>query len=149
MRLSALDRKILNCIQEDIPLEHEPFRILSHRVGIKEEKLIKRIKHLKDKGLIRRFSASLDHRKLKFKSTLLGLNVQGKKLESIAHDIAEYPETTHCYLRKGQYNLWVVFLYQNGRLRELLNKLEREIGRENILNLVTQRQFKLKTRVRI
>ena len=149
MRLSTLDRKILNCIQEDIPLEHKPFRILSHRLGIKEEKLIKRIKHLKDKGFIRRFSASLDHRKLKFRSTLLGLKVPGNKVESIAQDIAEYPEVTHCYLRKGAYNLWAVFLYQNGRLKKFLNKLNKEIGRENILNLVTKRQFKLKTRVRL
>ncbi|MFA4842675.1 MAG: Lrp/AsnC family transcriptional regulator [Candidatus Omnitrophota bacterium] len=149
MRLSTLDRKILNCIQEDIPLEREPFRVLSQRVGIKEERLIKRIKHLKDKGFIRRFSASLDHRKLKFRSTLLGLKVPGDKIESIARDITGYPEVTHCYLRNGAYNLWAVFLYQDGRLRKLLNTLEREIGRENILNLVTKRQFKLKARIRL
>lgn len=35
MSLSAVDRKMLNCIQESIPLNNKPFKILSQKPGIK------------------------------------------------------------------------------------------------------------------
>lgn len=149
MRLSAIDRKILNCIQDDIPLKVRPFKVLSSRLGVKENILLGRIKSLKSKGIIRRFSASISHSKLKFKSTLIALRVPQEKVEPIAADIASYPEVTHCYLREGDYNLWAVFIYKNGNLTRLLKRLNREIGKKNILNLKTKKQFKLNTRIRV
>lgn len=149
MRLSAIDRKIINCIQDDIPFEERPFEVLSRRLGIEGNLLLKRIKSLKTKGIIRRFSATISHRKLGFKSTLVALRVPQEKVEPIAQDIASYPEVTHCYLREGDYNLWAVFIYKNGNLTRLLNRLGREIGKKNILNLKTKKQFKLNTRIMV
>lgn len=149
MYLSANDRKILNCIQEDIPLEPQPFKTLSKRLAIKEDEFLQRIKRLKDKGIIRSFAAGLNHKKLKFKSTLLALKVPLNRVESIAKGLINYPEVTHCYLRKGEYNLWVVFLYRDGKLKRFIKKLDKQIGKDNILNLITKKQFKLKTSLRV
>lgn len=150
MRLSAIDRKILNCIQENIPLESQPFKILSKRLGIKEDELLERIKRLKDEGIIRSFAAHLDHRKLGFISSLIALKVPLSKINSIAKKVTDYPEVTHCYLRQGEYNLWVVFLcLKEEKLKQFLNKLAKLIGKENILTLPTKRQFKLKTRLKV
>ncbi|MCM8778742.1 MAG: Lrp/AsnC family transcriptional regulator [Candidatus Omnitrophica bacterium] len=149
MRLSTIDRKILNCIQEDIPFEPEPFKILSRRIGIKEEALLKSLKRLRTKGIIHSFSARLNHRKLKFRSTLLGIRVPKGKLKPLVKKITGYPEVTHCYLRQGKYNLWCVFLYKNGRLQKLMRELSKEVGSKNILNLTTKKKFKLKTRLEI
>ena len=149
MYLSTLERKILNCIQEDIPLATQPFRILSHQLGITEKELLKNLKRLKDTGIIRRFSASVNHKKLKFKSTLLGLKVPVHKVNSLAKSIVNYPEVTHCYLRKGKYNLWVVFLYKNGKLKQFISELDRQIGKRHIVNLPTKRQFKLRTNLKL
>ena len=150
MRLSAIDRRILNFIQEDIPFEVEPFKTLSKKVGIDREEFIERLKKLKEEKFIRTFSARLNHKRLKFKSTLLGLKIPLNKIESIAGDIVKYPEVTHCYLREGEYNLWVVFLcLKKKRLDGFLRKLSKQIGRGNILNLTTKRQFKLKTDLKI
>lgn len=149
MRVSAIDRKILNCIQEDIPFESEPFKILSARIGINETVLLQRLIRLRSRGIIRSFSARLDHRRLKFKSTLLGIRAPKSKLDPLIKKITAYPEVTHCYLRKGEYNLWSVFLYKNGRLQKLIRELRGEVGGENIVNLTTQKKLKLKTRLEI
>ena len=149
MRLSALDKKILNKIQEDIPLVPEPFKVLAKDTGVTEENLFKRIEELKNKGIIRGNTVGINHKILGFKSTLLGLRVLQDKVESLGKELAAYPEITHCFQRKGEFNLWVVFIYKDGRLKEFLDKLGQKIGKENILNLKTLRKFKLKTRLKI
>lgn len=149
MRLSAIDKKILNKIQEDIPLVSEPFKALAKDIDISEEKLLERIGELKNKGIIRDYTAGIDHRVLGFKSTLLGLKVPQDKIEILGKELARYSGITHCYQRKGKYNLWVVLIYKNGRLKKLLRKLNRKIGKENILDLKTMGRFKLKTRIKL
>lgn len=149
MPISALERKILNCIQEDIPFTSQPFKVLSQQLGIEEREFLRKLRQLKKRGIIRRFSAGLNHKKLKFKSTLLGIRVPGKKINPVVKNIVDYPQVTHCYLREGKYNLWVVFLYKNGKLKEFLRELDKQVGRENILNFVTKRQFKLQTSLKI
>lgn len=150
MRLPAIDRKILNCIQEEIPLVSEPFKILSKRIGIKEEVLIKRVKQLKDKGIIRSFAAGLSHRKLGFKGTLVALKVRPNEIDAIAAELTSYHEVTHCYLREGEYNLYFVLICPDEqKMRRFLSKLAKRVGKESILNLATKKQFKLKTRLKI
>ncbi len=150
MHLSALERKLLNVIQEDIPLAPQPFKVLSKQLGLKEVEFLQRIKRLKERGLIHSFSAHLNHKKLGFESTLIALKVPLAKLNLLANKITEYPEVTHCYLRKGEYNLWVVFLYKDGKIfKGFLEMLTKKLGKENILDLKTLRQFKLETRLRI
>ncbi len=149
MRLSTLERKILNCVQQDIPLTDQPFKILADRLGIEEGELLGYIRNLKDKGIIRSFAAGLNHRKLGFKSSLVALKIPEDKSNEIAKGLIKYNEVTHCYLREGEYNLWVVFIYKNGTLKEVLDKLAKRIGRDNILSLPTRKQFKLKTTIRL
>ena len=149
MRLSALERKILNCIQQDFPLESKPFEILSKQIGIKEGELLEKIKQLKERGIIRSFSVGISHRKLGFKSSLVALKVPSKRIEDIAKKIIQHQEVTHCFLREGEFNLWTVLIYKNKMLTNFLNKMAKEVGKENILNFKTLRQYKLKTRLEI
>lgn len=150
MRLSTIERRILDCVQTDIPLASRPFRILSRRLNIGEKEFIEKLKALKDKVVIRSFSIGLNHARLGFRSTLVGLRVSDDKVESIARAITRYPEVTHCFLREGDYNLWSVFIYsRKERLNGFLNRFAKRVGRGNILNLPTKKKFKLRTRLKV
>lgn len=149
MRLSTLDRKILNLIQEEILPSSQLFKTMAEKIGITEEKLLAKIREFKEKGIIRAYSARLNHRKLGFESTLIALRVGDNDIDSMADYLTQQREVTHCYLRQGQFNLWFVFLYKDGQLREVLNKISQQIGRKNILNLKTIKKFKLQTRLKI
>lgn len=149
MRLSAIDRMILNSIQEDIPLDPRPFKVLAERAGIGETEFLERVTKLKEEGIIRKYAAGLDHRKLGFKSTLFAFKVPEGELDEIVDEIIKYREVTHCYLREGEYNLWVVFIYKDGEFEGFLEKLTTKIGEESTLNLRTIRQFKLRTNLKI
>ena len=149
MRLSAIDRKILNYIQKDIPITAPPFRVLSKREGLKEDELLKRLRELKDNGIIRSLAGHINHRRLNFRSSLIAFRIPEDRVEAFAKKISARPEVTHCYLREGEYNLWTVFISKNGGLKRLLKDMARDIGEDNILNLPTRRQFKLKTSLKI
>ncbi|MCQ9206887.1 MAG: Lrp/AsnC family transcriptional regulator [Omnitrophica bacterium] len=145
MCLSTVERKILKHIQEEIPLDARPFKILADKIGIEENELLSKIIEFKNKGFLRKFQASLNHAKLGFKSTLLGLKVPEEKLEKLVKEIVAYKEITHCFLRENEHNLWVVFIYKNDALEKFLEKISAAIGKENISNLKTLKKFKLNT----
>jgi|TARA_B100000315_G_C14519243_1_gene560704 DNA-binding Lrp family transcriptional regulator len=150
MQLSEVDRKILNHIQEDVPLVSKPFEFLADKIGISEDLLLEKIEEFKSNGVIRMYSAGLNHKKLEFKSTLIAVRVPAAKVEDIADYLAQHVEVTHCYLRDGEFNLWFVFLYrEDSDLVRVLEKIEHEVGKGNILNLKTIKKFKLKTRLKI
>ena len=109
--LSKLDKAIVGLISQDIPLVREPFRELAHKLGIKEETLIARIKSYKKYGLMRKFSASLNHRKAGFKHNVMAVwNVPDKLIDRAGNLMASFPEVSHCYERKRardwNYNLY-------------------------------------------
>lgn len=147
MHLSRKDKKVLNLIQEEIPLCSTPFKRMAKKIGIEEEELIQKIKEFKKNGILRGYFAGLNHRKLGFKSTLLALKVPESKLFSLVNYLKKHSEVTHCYLRKGEHNLWVVVIYRNQKLKKILNRLEKELGKENVVSLDTIKQFKLRTKL--
>lgn len=150
MRLSTLDRKILNAIQNDFPLEPRPFATLSRRLGIGEKDLLQRLRRFRRECLIAGLAARLNHTKMGFHSTLVGLRAPPDRIEKIARIISRYPEVTHCFLREGDHNLWAVFIYsQDRQLKQFLDRLSEVLGKHNILNLPTRRKFKLRTRLKI
>lgn len=149
MRLSTVDKKILNLIQEDIPLVSTPFEEIAKKVGITEKELLKKIRALKRKHIIRSYSAGLNHRLLGFKSTLIGLRLDQRRLAEIVEKVIDFPEVTHCYQREGEFNLWVVFVYKDGEFEGFIKRMIHEVGKDNVLNLKTKRQYKLNTRLKI
>jgi DNA-binding Lrp family transcriptional regulator len=149
LSISAIERRILNCIQDEIPLNSRPFKTISQKIGIEEEVFLENLRKLREKGIIRGFSARVSHKKLGFESSLVALKIPENEIDLIVRDIIAYPEVTHCFLRKGEYNLWIVFISKNGKLNNFLAHLGEKIGPENILNLPTRQQFKLKTRLKI
>ncbi|HBA54428.1 MAG TPA: hypothetical protein DCZ04_08225, partial [Syntrophorhabdus aromaticivorans] len=52
--MDEIDRKILNLLQEEFPLDPHPFAEIGRRTGLEEREALERVKQLKDSGLIRR-----------------------------------------------------------------------------------------------
>jgi DNA-binding Lrp family transcriptional regulator len=149
MRLSAVDKKILNAIQENIPIVPGHFEVMAHNIGITEKELVEKIRKLREKKLIRDYSARLNHGTLGFKSTLFGFKVPEKKIAEVVDAIVPFGEVTHCFQREGEYNIWVAFIFKGGRDKVFLRKITKLIGKGNVLNLKTLKKFKLKTKLEV
>lgn len=138
------DKKILNVIQRNFPVQAKPFRIIAEKVGIREEEVLERVQRMKQEGIIRRIGAVFDSRKLDFVGTLCAARVPEEKLKDFVNIVNAYPGVSHHYRRKHQYNVWFTFVAPD---KETLDKFLMEIrartGISEILDLRATRTFKI------
>ena len=57
--LTDLEKKIIALLQADIPVVKRPFLEMAEKIGITEEEFLKVLNDLNDRGMIRRFGATL------------------------------------------------------------------------------------------
>ena len=60
----TLDLRILDALQQDIPLVARPWEAIAARLGIPEPLLLKRLRHLYEKSVIRGISPIIESRAL-------------------------------------------------------------------------------------
>ncbi|HOG11266.1 MAG TPA: Lrp/AsnC family transcriptional regulator, partial [Smithella sp.] len=80
--MDAIDKKILNILQKEFPLEEQPFLIVGKRCGISEEETIRRVQNMKNEGIIRRIGAVFDGAQLGRVSTLCAARVPEEKIDT-------------------------------------------------------------------
>jgi DNA-binding Lrp family transcriptional regulator len=106
--LEELDLKLLDAIQQELPLVRRPFQAIASTLGIGEDDVIARISSLKAKpqAVIRQISAIFDSRSLGYTSCLVAAKVDESRIESAAVEINQHPGVSHNYRRNHAYNLW-------------------------------------------
>ncbi len=144
------DRRILNCIQEDLPLTASLFAEVAERIGIGEQEVLERIARLKDAGIIRRIGAVFDLRRLGFASTLCAARVPEERLEAFVRVVNAQPGVTHNYRRDDAYNVWFTLIAPGEEaLSATLEGIRRETGIDDILSLRAVKTFKINARFEV
>ena len=69
--ITKIEKKIIASIQGDIPVTQRPYLKISKKIGIEEEELLDILQKLVNKGIIRRFNATLRHQKSGFKANAM------------------------------------------------------------------------------
>jgi len=143
--MDAVDRTILNLIQEEFPLTEKPFEAIGKQVGIDENEALERIKRLTEEGYIRRIGLVLERKKLGYTSLLCGTRVDTDKIETIAGEISKEPGVTHNYEREGELNLWfTVTMKTMDDINRFITKLEQTFAIK-VYKFPEKRTFKIKT----
>ncbi len=147
--MNELDKKILTLLQDDFPVVSRPFLEASERLGVSEDEIIDRIKAMMENGIIRRFSASIRHRKLGITANpLLAFKVPAERVEEVGKKLSAFEEVTHCYERltvpgKWDYNVFaMVHDYDRGEVEKTVEKIAKEIGVEDFELLYSTKEFK-------
>ena len=142
--MDIIDKKILNIIQKNFPLEAEPFKAVAEKIGISEEEVLDRIRRMKQEGIIRRIGAVFDSRKLGFVSRLCAGRVPEEKLKDFIEVVNSYPGVTHNYRRNHEYNVWFTFIVPDeAALKQSLAKIRDRTGISDILDMRATRTFKI------
>lgn len=148
--LSALDKRILNRLQEDLPFAARPWKTVARELHIKEGLLIKRISFLKKKGIIRRISAIFSPRKVNFVSTLVAVKTTSGSIGRVAKKISSYPEVTHNYRRGGPYGLWFTLVAGNrGQIMRIMRQLKKNKDIEKISEFPAIKLFKINVKFNV
>jgi len=150
--MDDLDRRILDALQHDFPLSERPFDILAQRLGVDPDLLWRRVEAMRRSGVIRRLGASLDSRKLGFRSTLAAVRVRPDFVARATEAIGRHVEVTHSYLRDHEFNIWFTIIAPDDEkvdvvLREIREDLSLEPS--DVLNLPMKRLFKLDARFHV
>ena len=142
--MDEIDKKILNILQKEFPLEERPFQIVAERCGLTEEEALGRIQKMKDDGIIRRIGAVFDGAKLGRVSTLCAARVPLDKLEKFVSVVNANKGVTHNYLRDNEYNVWFTLNAATADQMELfLADLKKKTGITDILDMRAVRTFKI------
>ncbi len=147
--LSEVDRRLLEEIQQDFPLDPRPYREIGRRCGLTEEQTIRSIRGYFSGGLVRDVSALLDARKIGYQSTLAALRVPADRLETLAAVISRHPGVSHNYIREHAYNLWFTLaLPREKSFADEIGELLDKHPVEDCLILPALRTFKLRVNFR-
>lgn len=142
--MDEIDKKILNIIQKEFPLEEQPFLIVGKRCGISEEETISRVQKMKKTGIIRRIGAVFDGTKLGRVSTLCAARVPENKIDGFVKTVNANKNVTHNYLRSHEYNIWFTVSASNTEeLEKFLKEVKEITGVTDILEMRSVKTFKI------
>lgn len=111
--LTDLEKKVIASIQGDIPIVARPYETLAAEIGISEETFLKTLQALTERGVIRRFGATLRHQKSGFQANAMtAWQVEEDRIEAVGQIMAAFRAVSHCYRRDPAegwpYNLYTM-----------------------------------------
>ena len=104
--LDQIDKRILDVIQSDFPLESRPYAVIGEKCGVTEAEALARVRAMKERRLIRRMGANFQSAKLGFRSTLCAAKVPDEAMDGFVAEVNRHVGVTHNYLRNHEYNIW-------------------------------------------
>ena len=109
--LSELEKKIIASIQEDMAVTERPYLKIAQDLEISETELLTNLKNLCDRGVIRRFGATLRHQRTGFTANaMVAWQVDEERIEEVGQKMASFRQVSHCY-RRNPTNDWPYNLY--------------------------------------
>jgi DNA-binding Lrp family transcriptional regulator len=151
--LTEKEKHIIRATQEDIRLSKRPFTSSAKVLEMKEEEVIEKLREFKQRGVMRRFAAILNHRKAGFLANgLLVSHVAEDGIEKIGYRIASFKAVSHCYERVSsptwKYNLFsMIHGMDREEVEEVVKEIIKDTGLKDYEVLYSSREFK-KRRVR-
>ena len=117
--LSELELATIRVVQHDLANVERPFGVYAEQIGagVAETDVIAVLRSLKERKLMRRFAAVMNHRSAGFKANAMGVwAVPEDRLDEIGPQMAGFAAVSHCY-RRPTYDDWPysVFTMVHGR----------------------------------
>jgi DNA-binding Lrp family transcriptional regulator len=148
--ITSEEKKIINRIQSDFPVDERPFSVIAHETGLTEERVIEIVSDLKKRGIIRRIGGNFGPDKLGFFSTLCAAKVPVEEIENFAGVVNSYDGVTHNYVRENEFNVWFTFIASETEIIEnALKEIALRTGIKDIYNFPATHIFKISAKFKL
>jgi len=147
------DWRVIEKLQEGIPLCERPFAEMAEGIGLTEGKFMGRVRALLEAGAIRRLGPRLRHHRVGARGTVMVVwRVPEERLDEVGEVFAASPAVSHCYVRPTfedfPYNLYtVVHAPDTPAAERLVAGLSAESGVNEYRMMHTVRELKKSTPV--
>ena len=151
--LSDFDIRAICELQEDLPMTSRPFDGIAQRLDLSTQELYALAKEFQERGIMRRYSAVLHHRKAGFKANAMAVwRVPEERAEEVGGIMATHPGVTHCYQRPTfpdwpYTHFTMVHAVSKDGCEEAVKEISEATHINDYLILYSSREYK-KTRVR-
>ncbi|MBF0224341.1 MAG: Lrp/AsnC family transcriptional regulator [Desulfobacterales bacterium] len=130
--ITEIEKKIIACVQGDIPVTSRPYKEIADKLNISEEFVLDTLEKLSEKGIIRRFGATLRHQKSGYDANaMIAWIVDDNTVDDVGKKMAKNKHISHCYRRRTTsawpYNLYtMVHAKDTDSCRKIAKKLAEE-----------------------
>ena len=151
--LTDFEIQVVRETQEDLGLEERPFDGMAERLGLSLEEMFSILQGFEKRGVMRRYSAVLHHRKAGFRSNAMTVwNVPEERKAEAGQALANSKWVSHCYERPifpdwPYSHFAMIHATSRERCEEVAKELAAATGVDDYLLLYSTREYK-KTRVR-
>jgi DNA-binding Lrp family transcriptional regulator len=146
--LTELEKEIIASIQGDMAITERPYLEIAKRLEVSEETLLEALQILCDRGIIRRFGATLRHQKTGFTANaMVAWQVDEERVEEVGNLMASFKQVSHCY-RRNPTNGWPFNLYtmihanDENSCRHTARNMSQQAGVENYSLLFSRKELK-------
>ena len=154
--MDPIDVRLLRELERGLPFVPAPFDEIGKRLGLSGDEVVERIGLLKRAGIIRKFRARIDQRKVWITANaLVAWKPAGAGNDDLGKLLAEFPSVTHCYERRPVPGRWeftyytVHHGYSKDRVLDEVKAVAEKIGCSEYTVLFSTREFKRVPNVRL
>jgi len=146
--LTEREKKVVAALQGDMPVESRPYRALAALAGMEENDFIATVADLLERGVIRRFGATLRHQASGFTANAMAAwRVEDGRADLVGEMFSRHPEVSHCYRRPlaptWPYNLYtMIHATSRGACEAAAARMARESGVSDYLLLFSEKELK-------
>lgn len=142
-----VDRRLINRLQDDLPLVERPFAVIGRELGLPEDEVLTRIVRLREAGFLTRFGPFYDAEALGGAFCLCAMAVPAAEFDAVAARVNAHPEVAHNYERGHRLNMWFVLATESAaEIETVAARIEAETGLA-VLRFPKEREFFIGFRV--
>lgn len=150
MTATTAEKRWLAELQHGIPLCARPFEELARELDCAEGDLLGFVEKCRGAGVVRRFGAVFDTRRLGYRSALCAATVPPGCLDGAAGKLVPFRGVTHCYVRTPHEtpaaempNLWFTLSYPSDVFDALADEIRARIAPYPVAILPATRRYKV------
>lgn len=147
--MDALDRALINSLQDGFPICERPYAEVAARVGSDEETVLARIGSLLENRLLSRFGPMYHAEQIGGALSLAALQVPPEDYERVTEIVNRQLEVAHNYARDHRLNMWFVLATETpDAQRAAIERIERETGYP-VYNMPKIREYFVELKLRV
>ncbi len=150
--MTAPSQSVLVALQRGLPLEPRPFAALAREIGCSEDDLLDAVAKARAGGIVRRFGAVFDVRRLGYRSALCAAVVaDDADADAAAARVTPLTGVTHCYRRfphgetsaEGMPTLWFTLSCPADVFPAMCDEVRSRLAPRQVEFLAARRRYKV------